>query len=87
MADQINWAEILEKKYPSYKLEVETFLDTAHISRSNDVSMIKIYDVIVHDPNISEVLKMMYHEAIYGTNKEVKTRMRNRIANFRRSLK
>ena len=87
MSSVIDWAAILEKKYPSYMLEVETFLDTIHISRSNDVSMIKIYEVILHDPNIDEVLKMMYEETIYGKNKDVKLRMRNRVANFRCSLK
>ena len=87
MDNQIDWAEILDKKYPSYTTEVQTFLDNAHISNSTDVSMIKIYDVIVHDPNVSEVLKMLYHEAIYGCNKDVKLRIRNRVANFRRCLK
>ena len=87
MAEDINWDELLDKKYPLYKIEVETFLDTAHISRSTDVSMVKIYDVIVHDPNVSEVLKMLYHEAIHGTNKDVKSRICNRVANFRRTLK
>ena len=86
-SNAINWAKILEGKYPSFRIEVETFLDNCHISNSNDVSMIKIYEVIVHDPNVDEILEMMYHEAIHGTNKEVKARIRNRIANFRRSLK
>ena len=83
----IDWEEILSKKYPSYRVEVMTYLDTVHISRSTDVSIDKIYSVIVHDPNVSENLKLMYHETLYGTNKEVKQRIRNRIANFRRSLK
>ena len=86
-SNAVNWEEILEGKYPSYRIEVETFLDTVHISNSNDLSMIKIYEVIVHDANVDEVLKMMYHEAIHGTNRDVKARIRNRIANFRRSLK
>ena len=89
MAEQgaIDWDEILSKKYPSYRVEVQTYLDTAHISRSADVSIDKIYSVIVNDPNVSEALKLMYHETLYGTNKDVKLRIRNRIANFRRSLR
>ena len=86
-SNAINWDEILEGKYPSFRIEVETFLDTQHISKSTDVSMIKIYQAIVNDGNVDEILKMLYHEAIYGTNKDVKSRIRNRIANFRRSLK
>ena len=87
MADEINWDELLDKRYPSCKIEVETFLDTAYISCSTDVSMIKIYDVIVKDPNVSEVLKMLYHEAIHDSNKDVKSSIHNRVANFHRSLK
>ena len=39
MASQINFAEILEERFPSYKAEVTAFLDTLHISQSTDVSI------------------------------------------------
>ena len=87
MADNVDWADLLEKKYPSYKVEVQAFLDTAHISRSTDVSMNEIYNIICDDPNVSDTLKMLYHEAIFGSNKDVKNRICNRVANFCRSLK
>ena len=41
MAEQVDWDALLEK-YPSYKVEVEAFLNTVHISRSTDVSMCRV---------------------------------------------
>ena len=75
MSNEIDWDQILDKKHPSYRVEVQTFIDTAHILKSADVSMVKIYDVIKNDPDVSKNLKMLYHEAIYGTNKDVKSRI------------
>ena len=62
MAEQVNWEELLEKKYPSYRVEVQAFLDNAHISRSTDVSIEKIYEAIQDDPKVNAELKMLYHE-------------------------
>ena len=49
--------------------------------------MVQIYKAIVGNDKVSQTLKMLYHEAIYGSNKDVKSRIHNRVANFRRSLK
>ena len=87
MAQQVDWADLLKKIYPSFTVEVEAFLDTAHISKSADVSIENVYEAIRNDDEVSANLKLLYHESIYGTNKEVKARIRNRIANFRRTLK
>ena len=87
MAAQVNWDELLEKKYPSYTVEVQAFLDTCDISRSTDVSIVNIYKKIQNDSQVNSDLKILYHECIHGTNKDVKLRIRNRIANFRWSLR
>ena len=85
MASKINWAALLEKKYPSYTVEVNAFLDSADESKSTDVSIQNIYQAIRNDPKVDSNLKILYHETIYGTNKDVKLRIRNRVANFRRT--
>ena len=87
MAGAIDREELLKFKYPSYTIEVKTFLDTAHISKCTDVSIEKIYAAIKNDPQVNENLKLLYYEAIHGSNKDVKTRIRNRVTNFCRSLK
>ena len=87
MASQINWSELLEKKYPSYTVEVNAFLDTAQISKSTDVSIMNIYQAIRNDMQIDSNLKLLYHETVYGSNQHVKLRIRNRVANFRITLR
>ena len=54
MAAQIDWSELLEKKYPSYKVEVNAYLDSLEISSSNDVSIDKIYQAIRNDTDVNE---------------------------------
>ena len=87
MASQVNWSEILDERFPSYKAEVNTFLDTLHISKSTDVSIEKIYGQIRDDPDIPQKLKMLYKECIHGSDKNVKLRIRNRVGNFKRGLR
>ena len=87
MASQTNWSQILEERFPSYKVEVSAFLETLHISKSTDVSIEKIYQVIKDEQDVPEHLKMLYHECIFGTDKSVKTRIRNRVGNFKRGLR
>ena len=87
MASATNWSEILDEHFPSYKVEVNAFLDTLHISSSTDVSIQKIYNAIHADPHVPEKLKKLYHECIFGTDKAVKLRIRNRIGNFKRGLR
>ena len=72
MAKKINWSELLDKKYPSYTVEVNAFLDTADVSRSTDVSIQNIYQAIRNDDKVDSNLKLLYHETIYGSNKDAK---------------
>ena len=87
MASGFDWEKILEGRYPSYKVEVNAFLDSLEISSSVDVSIQKIYEAIKSDENVCDNLKLLYQEAVYGSDKGVKSRIRNRIGNFRRGLK
>ena len=83
----LNWQELLDKKYQSYTVEVEAFLESAHVSKSTEILIQKIYEAIRNDVNVDNSLKMLYHGTIYGTNKDVKSRIRNRVAHFRRTLR
>ena len=87
MASVLDWESLLEKKYPSYKVEVNAFLDSLDISNSVDLSIEYIYDCIKDDAQVNPNLLALYYEAINGSEKEVKARMRNRISNFKRALK
>ena len=87
MASQVNWSKILDQRFPSYKLEVTAFLDTLHISKSTDVSIEKIYNVIKDDSNIPDDLKMLYKECIHGSDKNVKLRIHNHVGNFKHGLR
>ena len=76
MASSIDWSALLEKKYSSYKVEVKAFLDSLDITNSIEISTQIIYDAIKFDSTVNENLKCLYWEAISGTNKEVKNRIR-----------
>ena len=87
MASATNWAELLDKKYPSYTVELNAFLATANVCKGTDVSIQNIYEAIRNDDKVEANLKILYHECIYGTNKDVKLRICNRVAHFRRTLR
>ena len=76
-----------KKNYNSYTVEVEAFLENANVSKSTDISIQNIYQAIRNDDKVNSNLKLLYHETIYGKNKDVKSRIRNRIANFQRTLR
>ena len=82
-----DWEKLLKAKYNSYKVEVEAYLDSLDIATSSDISIAHIYQAIRHDEKVNPKLKMLYKEALYSSNKDVKARIRNQIANFCRSLK
>ena len=81
------WEKVLKGKYVSYNVEIEAYLDSLEIATSTEISMQKIYFVIRNDPSVHENLKALYREALFGTNKEVKARIKNRISNFRRNYR
>ena len=87
MASNVDWSKLLVKKYNSFNVEVEAFLDSLDVSNSTDVSMGFIYDKIRNDKNVSPDLKLLYREAVYGSEKAVKLRIKNRLTNFKRNLK
>ena len=81
------WKSILKGKFPSYKIEVDAFLDSIEIATSTKVAASKIYEAICDAPEVNATLKSIYEEALFGKNKDVKARIKNRIGNFRRNLK
>ena len=86
MASSIDWSELLDQRYPSYKVEVNAFLESLKVSSSPEISIEKVYHAIKDDLAINDNLKVLYHEAVFGSNKEVKLRLRNCMSNFKRAL-
>ena len=87
MASKMDWGPLLVKKYVSFNVEVEAFLESLDVSNSTDISMAFIYDRIKNDEHVSPDLIKLYKEAVYGTEKVVKLRIKNRLTNFKRNLK
>ena len=87
MANFIDFDGLLEKKYPSYTVEVNAFLNSLDVASSTEVSVGLIYNVIRNDPNVDPNLKLLYHEAIHGDDPNVKKRITNRVTHFRRTLR
>ena len=87
MATPHDWDALLETRYVSFNVEIEAFIDSLDVANSVDVSIDIIYQAIKNNTKVSEGLKALYKEAIYGTNKEVKKRIHNRVTNFKRQLK
>ena len=81
------WSELLKDRYPTYKIEEAAFINSLKVCNSADVSAEKIYECIKDDPDVPGNLKALYREAVYGLDKDVKTRIPNRIGNIRRSTR
>ena len=86
MDSKTQWTQLLEARYPSYKVEVDAFLDSLSVSNSNDITIAKVFEAIRYDDHVDDNLKLLYAEAVFGTDKQVKLRIKNRISNFRRGL-
>ena len=87
MAEGMNWSEILKDRFPTYKIEEDTFIECLDIASSMEVYIEKIYEAVKDDQNVHPNLIAMYHEASVGGNKDVVKRIRNRISNIRRNCK
>ena len=87
MASFTDWDEIMRDRYATFKLEEQGFIESLEICNSTEISAEKIYYTIREADDIPENLKMMYREAVFGTNKAVKRRIKNRIGNMRRNLR
>ena len=87
MASKMDWSALLEARYPSYKVEVDAFLESLSVSNSNEITIAKVFEAIRYDDKIDDNLKLLYGEAVFGSDKQVKLRIKNRISNFRRGLR
>ena len=87
MASYVNWTEIQDQRYPSYKVEVNAFLESLEVSSSPEISIEKVYHTIKDDPDINGNLVALYHEAAFRSNKDVKLHMKNCMSNFKRALR
>ena len=86
MASGTDWKKLLDARYPSYKVEVEAFIDSLSVSNSNELSAQKVFEAIQFNDEVDNNLKLLYSEAIYGTDKEVKARIKNRMSNFKQGF-
>ena len=87
MGTPVDWKQLLVPRYPSYKVEVEAFLDSLDVSNSTDICIQYIFDKIKYNDDILDNLKLLYGEAVHGIDKDVKVRMKCRVENFKRGLK
>ena len=87
MAAQINWADILSQRFPTFRVEETAYLSCLEIASSMEVYIEKIYEAVRHQDHVPENLKLMYHEASINGNKEVVRRIQNRISHIRRNCK
>ena len=87
MASNVDWESILRERYAMFKIEENAFLESLKICNSTEVSAEKIYLTIKDDEDIPRNLRLMYKEAVYGSNDKVRNRIRNRIGNLRRNLR
>ena len=87
MAVFIDFTELLEKKYPSYTVEVNAFLNSLDVASSTEISIGLIYQAIRNDNNVDANLKLLYREAIFGNDPNVKKRITNRVNHFHRTLR
>ena len=65
---------------------MEAFLEGLDVSNSNEILVEIIFEAIRCNDTIPENLKLLYGEAANGTDREVKARMKGRVANFKRGL-
>ena len=87
MASYVDWVEILKDRFATFKVEDTAFYESLKICNSTEVAIAKIYESIKDLADIPESLILMYREAAYGENKQVKRQIRNQISNIRRNLK
>ena len=87
MAAQLDWDQILNDRYATFKIEETAFIESLQIANSNDIAAQCIYEAIKDKEDIPENLTLMYREAIFGSNTQVRKRIRNRMGNIRRNMK
>ena len=87
MASNVDWPSIMKDRFATFKIEETAFYDSLNICNSTEVAIAKIYEAIKDLQDIPNSLIMMYREAAYGDNKQVKRRIGNRISNIRRNMK
>ena len=69
MASSTDWKKLLEARYASYKVEVQAFIDSLEVSNSNEICVEKVFEVIQFDEAVDDSLKLLYLEALYGSDK------------------
>ena len=68
----------MEKKYRIYQLEESVYIQSSEKSNGPEMFAKFICDSI-HEGDVPNDLKRLYHEAVYGTDSKVKERIRNRM--------
>ena len=87
MASGEDWSKLIKARYPSYKVEVEAFLDSLSVSNSTELSIAGIFDAIKYEDHVDDNLKLLYGEAVMVTDTDVKARIKSHVSNFKRALK
>ena len=80
-----DWTEILKPSYNTYKCEEDAYIEISKITIDNEIAMEFVYENAVRDnAEVCSNLRMIYAEAINGTNKDVRRRVLSRMSNFKR---
>ena len=87
MAANVDWPSVMKDRFATFKVEENAFLDSLKICNSTGVAIAKIYEAIKDLEDMPNLLIMMYREAAYGEDRQVKRQIRNRISNIQRNLK
>ena len=78
MAQEIYWKQFLEQKFKVYQLEESVYIQSSQKANGPEMYVKFICDAI-QPGDVPYALKRLYEEAVYGTDPQVKLRIRNHM--------
>ena len=76
MAGPHDWDAILSQKFKVFQVEESTYVESSQRSNGPDMFAKFICDSL-RDCDVPQNLRLMYREAVYGSNEAVKKRIRS----------
>ena len=88
MANKINLDEICAATYKASTVEIEALRKAYYQNKTdNEYLMKEVFKVIEYDDTVAEGLKIMFREAIFGDNKYVRKRVKDRVSKMKSAFK
>ena len=78
MAGEDYWKEFLDQKFKVYNIEETVYIQSSQKANGPDMFAKFICDAM-KPGDVPKALHMLYHEAVYGSDVNVKNRIRNRM--------